>query len=143
MYLYVIMWLATVVCKTNLIAQDSRSTLCAHVIKGPTGVSNTLESSVNSTPHLGKLGGGADINKYNEGLLLSNERLESYTRSANQIIGITDGQSKLPGQSGSGGMIQAGRQVWKHRQLYNKWFLVLLLMHDKIIPMFPDFVVTL
>lgn len=96
-YLYVIMWPATVVCKTNLIAQDTCSTLCACVIKGSTGVSNTHESSVNSTPHLGKLGGGADINKYNEGLLLSNERLESYTRSPNWIIGTTKGQSKSPG----------------------------------------------
>lgn len=137
------MWLATVVCKTNLIAQDSHSTLCAHVIKGPTRVSNMLESSVNRTPHLGKLGGGSDINKYNEGLLPSNERLESYTRSANQIIGITDGQSKLPGQSGSGDMIQVGRHIWKHRQLYNEWFSILLLMYDKIISVFPDFMVTL
>lgn len=117
------MLLATAVCKTDLIAQDGRSTLCAHVIKVPAGVSNTLESSVNSTPHLGELG-RADINKYNESLLLSNERLESHTRSANQIIGTTKGQSKLPGQSGSRGMIQVGRQVWKHRQLYNEWVLI-------------------
>lgn len=52
------MWLATVVGKTNLIAQDSRSTLCAHAIKGPPGVSNTLESSINSTPRLGSLEAG-------------------------------------------------------------------------------------
>lgn len=73
--------------------------------KRPHWVSNTLESSVNSTPHLGKLGGGTDVNKYNEGLLLSNERLDSYTRSANWIIGTTKGQSKLPGQLGSEGII--------------------------------------
>lgn len=68
-------------------------------------MSNTFESSVNSIPHLGKLGGGADFNKYNEGLLLSNERLESHTKSANWIIGTTKGQSKLPAQSGSEGII--------------------------------------
>lgn len=115
--------LATVVCKTNLIAQGNCSTLGARVIKGPSGVSNTPECSVNSTPHLGKLGGRADINKCNEGLLLSNERLESYTRSANWIIGTSEGQNKLPGQPGSQGTIQVGHQVWKHRQLYNKWFI--------------------
>lgn len=83
--------------QNQLIARD----ICSHVIKGPTGMSNTLESNVNSTPHLAKLGGGAHVNKYNEGLLLSNERLESYTRSAKWIRGTTKGQSKLPAQSGS------------------------------------------
>lgn len=49
------MWLATVVCKHNLIAQGICSTLGAHVIKRPTGVSNIPESSVNSTHIWGSL----------------------------------------------------------------------------------------
>ena len=40
-------------------------------------MSNTLESSVNRAPYLGKLRGGANINKHNDSVLPSNERLES------------------------------------------------------------------
>lgn len=103
-YFYAIIWLVTVVCKSDLIARSPCPTPCACVIKDPTEVSNTPESSFNNTPHLGKLGGGAHINKYNEGLLFK-KRLESYPRSSSWITSTTKGQRKPLGWSGSEGRI--------------------------------------